>query len=96
MSKGRLTPDPCVGVADLQKGLLAWLREEGTNDVWKLVRPHKEITWKTAPDAEWLTKVSGFFRKKAALASTSAGLQMINSVTESTCCYGRQPLSLGL
>lgn len=63
MSKGRLAPDPCVGVADWQKVFSGWLKEEGTWDLWKLVKAERDHDWKTAPDASWLSQLFGFFKR---------------------------------
>lgn len=63
MSKGRLAPDPCVGVADWQKVFSGWLKEEGSWDLWKLVKAERDHDWKTAPDASWLSQLYGFFKK---------------------------------
>ena len=68
MSK-RLSPDPCVGVADWQKVFSGWLKEEGTWDLWKLVQAKKEHDWKTAPDISWLAQLFFCFFKRAVKTS---------------------------
>lgn len=52
--KPRLSADPAVGVADLQKALKEWLEEEGSYDVARLIKAPYQMSWKSAPSADWL------------------------------------------
>ena len=62
---GRLVPDPSVCVLDLQQVINQFCKEKGSHDLWSLLAPEpsKKVTWKTAPDPEWLHKISPFLIK---------------------------------
>ena len=52
MGRTRLTPDPCVGVSDLQKAFEHLCKREGTWDLHALLIKGKEAkTWKNSPCA---------------------------------------------
>ena len=56
MGRSRLTPDPTVSVADLQKCFESLCQREGTWDIHRLLLSTKECNWKNAPDP---TQLSG-------------------------------------
>ena len=62
---GRLVPDPSVCVLDLQQVINQFCKEKGSHELWSLLAPEpsKKVTWKTAPDPEWLHKISPFLIK---------------------------------
>ena len=62
MSK-RLAPDPSLGLSDLLKPLVEWMKEQGSQNLWKLVDPSQQVSWKTAPDVAWLVQLSGLYSK---------------------------------
>ena len=70
---GRLVPDPSVAVGDLQHVFHTFCKECGSNDIHTLLAPEaaKKVSWKTAPDPEWLHRMSPFFLK---LVSVSKNL----------------------
>ena len=53
-SKSRLVPDPSVSVGDIMKAVSAVTRQLGCSDMLKLLHSKQKMTWKSAPDAEWL------------------------------------------
>lgn len=62
MSK-RLTADPCLGVSDLQKPILQFLKETGSFDLGKLLEPQQAVSWKTAPNLAWLLQLKPLLEK---------------------------------
>ena len=50
----RLTADPCLGISDLQKPILEFMKETGSYDLWKHLEPKDPQSWKTAPNIPWL------------------------------------------
>ena len=62
---GRLVPDPSVAVCDLQQVITQFCKESGSNDIHTLLAPvqSRKVSWKTAPDPEWLHQMSPFFRQ---------------------------------
>ena len=53
-SKARLAPDPSVSVSDIMKAVTAVTQQLGISDMLKLLNSKHRMTWKSAPDAEWL------------------------------------------
>ena len=67
---GRLVPDPSVAVCDLQQVITQFCKESGSNDIHTLLAPvqSRKVSWKTAPDPEWLHQMSPFFVKLVPVA----------------------------
>lgn len=67
---GRLVPDPSVAVCDLQQVTTQFCKESGSNDIHTLLAPvqSRKVSWKTAPDPEWLHQMSPFFVKLVPVA----------------------------
>ena len=67
---GRLVPDPSVAVCDLQQVTTQVCKESGSNDIHTLLAPvqSRKVSWKTAPDPEWLHQMSHFFVKLVPVA----------------------------
>ena len=63
LQKQRLTPDPCLGVGDIMSPVVSWLKEEGKYDLSSLLEPKISVTWKTAPNLEWLCSLQKLFEK---------------------------------
>lgn len=51
----RLHPDPMVIVGDIQKALIEFMEEKGCNDLRLLVKAPTSVSWKSAPQEEWLS-----------------------------------------
>ena len=51
----RLHPDPMVTVGDIQKALIEFMEEKGCNDLRLLVKAPTSVSWKSAPQEEWLS-----------------------------------------
>ena len=54
----RLVADPSVGVADLVKVLDDYMVEKGETNLWKLIQPPSNASWKSAPPVGWLASLS--------------------------------------
>lgn len=52
--KSRLGPDPSISVSDLQKKIHEATQRQGCSDLAKLLRSKQSVSWKHAPDSEWL------------------------------------------
>ena len=78
----RLAPDPSLGLSDLLKPLVEWMKEQGSQNLWKLVEPAQNVTWKTAPDVAWLVQVSGLYTKLLKVSPN--------------CCYPSKKLRMAL
>eukprot|EP00435_Cladocopium_sp_Y103_P056866 s754_g19.t1 len=63
LQKHRLTADPCLGVGDIMSPVVSWLKEEGKYDLSSLLEPKTSVTWKTAPNLEWLCSLEKLFEK---------------------------------
>ena len=51
----RLHPDPLVAVGDIQQAIIDFLQEKGCNDLGLLLKaPSGKMTWKSAPQEDWL------------------------------------------
>ena len=51
----RLHPDPTVAVGDIQKAFIDFMEEKGCQDLCLLLKaPEGRVTWKSAPQEEWL------------------------------------------
>ena len=59
----RLVADPSVGVADLVKVLEDYMVEKGETNLWKLIQPPSNATWKSAPPVGWLASLSTLFKR---------------------------------
>ena len=59
----RLTADPCLGISDLQKPVLEFMKETGSYDLWKHLEPKDSQTWKTAPNIPWLMQIKPLMEK---------------------------------
>eukprot|EP00434_Breviolum_minutum_P014295 symbB.v1.2.012603.t1/scaffold820.1/size171332/10 len=57
-SKARLAPDPSVSVSDIMKAVTAVTQQWGISDMLKLLNSKHRMTWKSAPDAEWLGSIN--------------------------------------
>ena len=78
----RLAPDPTLGLSDLLKPIVEWLKEQGSQNLWKLLEPVQPVTWKTAPDVAWLVQLSGLYTKLLKVSPT--------------CCYPSKKLRMAL
>ena len=54
----RLKPDPSVGVRDLMKPVMGFLKEKSEKDLLTLLEPSSEVSWKTRPLPVWLCNVA--------------------------------------
>ena len=64
----RLVADPSVGVADLVKVIDDYMVEKGDTNLWKLIQPPSNATWKSAPPVGWLASLSSLFKKYCEVA----------------------------
>ena len=78
----RLAPDPSLGLSDLLKPIVEWLKEQGSQNLWKLLEPAQPVTWKTAPDVAWLVQLSGLYTKLLKVSPT--------------CCYPSKKLRMAM
>jgi len=53
----RLVPDPSIGVSDLMDPLTQWLKDNGTRNILHLLGKPVGLTWKTTPNASWMSKM---------------------------------------
>ena len=67
----RLTADPTIGVNDLMKPFLAWFKESGKYDLASMLTPKSHVSWKTAPDIDWLADLHPLFMKLLKVAKAS-------------------------
>lgn len=63
LQRQRLTADPCLGVGDIMQPLVAWMKEKGTYDLSSLLEPKTTVSWKTAPNIDWLCSLEKLFEK---------------------------------
>lgn len=64
----RLVADPSVGVADLVKVLDDYMVEKGETNLWKLIQPPSNASWKSAPPVGWLASLSTLFKRYCEVA----------------------------
>ena len=69
MSKPRLVADPAIGVSDLIECLEKYMNDQGSNNLYKLLDPPPHVTWKTAPDHNWLCAHSELWKLYLAKAT---------------------------
>lgn len=72
--QSRLVPNPCIGVGELMKPLLAFQKLHGAEaDIAKLIVPKqsKQITWKTAPNMSWLVGLKSLLRPYLEIATNA-------------------------
>lgn len=72
-SKPRLIADPSVSVADLMKVLRDFVTQKDCKDILSLVVPagHRNFSWKTAVDPNWLQRMSSLVFDILAIAPNS-------------------------
>lgn len=92
-SRARLVPDPSIHVLDLEQAVSSFCRESGSFDVGKLIMPEgKEVTWRTAPNAEWLAQLAPLFMKLVLIAKNL----VLPSKKMKLCLSKFQPLGFSL
>lgn len=63
MESSRLVANPCLSVQDLENCITTWVTTSMNTDVYVLLKPPAGLVmnWKSAPQIEWLSKVSPLF-----------------------------------
>lgn len=58
-------------VNDTMAPFLSWLKESGKYDMASMVTPKASVSWKTAPDIDWLCELHPLFMKLLKVAKAS-------------------------
>ena len=67
-SRPRLTADPTVSVADLCEPLEAYMEQERENNVFKVLEPPAQTSWKSGCPTGWLTGLTDLFKSYVIVA----------------------------
>ena len=69
--KPRLVADPTVGVGDLMQPLMGLVQEKMETNIFKLIQPPPNTSWKSAVPVAWLAGLATLFKDYVKIASNA-------------------------
>ena len=71
VAKSRLIADPSVGVSDLMEPLTKLIKEKNEKNIFKLISPPANVSWKSATPVAWMASLAPLFKEYIKIAPNS-------------------------